>query len=166
MKKWHIYVVCYPLNTKVSRLATGSGHKNEADLSRSAAPPSWAVVGGLMEFSTGEIITAATGKLCCPMDRVYAILNFLTGDNLFTHQLPRAFRACQAHVQEQCSWTKELDESRCTSETWEAFLSDAEKKYGTKHNLFPLPSGLWTAKDPIQEAEEMIGPERVIVVHA
>lgn len=58
-----------------------------------------------MKFTTGEVISAGTGRLCCQMDGVYRILNYLTGDNLYTHQLPRAFKACEAWVREHRSKT-------------------------------------------------------------
>ena len=44
------------------------------------------------EFPLGVVLSITTGKLLCPIGDVYDILNFLTGDNLFTHQLPRAMR--------------------------------------------------------------------------
>jgi hypothetical protein len=42
-------------------------------------------------FPIAVVLSATTGHLLCNMDDVYAILNHVTGDNLFTHQLPRAF---------------------------------------------------------------------------
>ena len=49
------------------------------------------------EFHLGDILSITTGRLVSPrhMDGIYDILNFLTGDNLFTHQLPRAAGECQ-----------------------------------------------------------------------
>ena len=35
------------------------------------------------------------------MDGIYDILNFLTGDNLYTHQLPRAMRECEPWLRAQ-----------------------------------------------------------------
>jgi len=112
-----------------------------------------------MKFTTGEIISAATGILCCPVERLYAIYNFMTGDNLFTHQLPRAFKVCQSHIQTQCPWVKELKSSECTEETWRDFIKDAEKIYGLEHELTKLPDGIWNVKDPIQEAVEIMGKD-------
>jgi hypothetical protein len=108
-----------------------------------------------MKFTTGEIISAGLGKLCCPMDRVYVVMNFLTSDNLFTHQLPRAFRACEAWVKQQHPWLLELNEAACTTETWRLWLAEAERKYGQEHELQPLPSGQWLHCDPIKEAVEL-----------
>lgn len=119
-----------------------------------------------MQFTTGEVISAGTGMLCCPIGDVYKILNFLTGDNLFTHQLPRAFKACHKHVQEQCPWVKELNKDDCTTETWQEWLADAVAKYGESHELQPLPSGTCNHIDPIKEAVDIMGADRVIIVKA
>src|SRR4051812_25242756 len=45
-------------------------------------------------FDLGTVLSVTTGRLVAPngMDDLYDILNFLTGDNLFTHVLPRANR--------------------------------------------------------------------------
>lgn len=120
-----------------------------------------------MKFTTAEIITAGTGKLCCQMEGVYKILNFLTGDNLYTHQLPRAFRACEAWVIEQHPWLKELDESKCNPETVWEWLADAEARFGKMHELQPLPQDRWLSKGPVAELLEMEVPrDRIITVEA
>jgi len=48
-------------------------------------------------FHLGDILTITTGRLVSPrhMEGVYDILNWMTGDNLFTHQLPRAIGECE-----------------------------------------------------------------------
>ena len=48
-------------------------------------------------FHLGDILSVTTSRLVSPrhIDGVYDILNWMTGDNLFTHQLPRASRECE-----------------------------------------------------------------------
>ena len=48
-------------------------------------------------FHISDILSVTTGYLVSNrhMDGVYDILNFLTKDELFTHQLPRASDECQ-----------------------------------------------------------------------
>ena len=117
-----------------------------------------------MKFTTGEIISAATGRLCCDIGRVYVILNFLTGDNLFTHQLPRARRACEAWVKKQCPWLDELNTEACNTENWKEWLAEAESKYGKEHDVEPLPIGEWERRNPLEELVNMVGKEKVIVI--
>ena len=117
-------------------------------------------------FTIGQVISAGTGRLCCDIGEVYDILNFLTGDNLFTHQLPRAFRACKDHIIEQLPWLKWVDDNKdaCTPETVLSFVEAAAKEYGAEHELAPLPASDWERRDPIAEACEMMGSaDRVIV---
>lgn len=47
-------------------------------------------------FHLGDVLTITTGRLVSPrhMEGVYDILNWMTGDNLMTHQLPRACDEC------------------------------------------------------------------------
>ncbi len=49
------------------------------------------------KFHIGDILSITTGRLVSNrhIDGVYDILNFMTGDNLFTHQLPRAAEECR-----------------------------------------------------------------------
>lgn len=47
-------------------------------------------------FHVSDLLSITTGRLVSTrhMDGVYEILNHITGDNLFTHQLPRAAKEC------------------------------------------------------------------------
>lgn len=48
-------------------------------------------------FHIGDILSITTDFLVSPrgMDGIYDILNFITNDNLFTHQLPRVAKECR-----------------------------------------------------------------------
>lgn len=119
---------------------------------------------GQMTFTAGEIISASLGNLCCPIERVYAIMNFLTDDNLYTHQLPRAFRACESWVKQQHPWVNQLDASQCNRDTWREWLSDAESRFGNEHKLKPLPKGVWRSVDPVREAIEIMEDKKRVIV--
>lgn len=116
-----------------------------------------------MKFTTGEVISAGTGMLCCPIGDVYKIFNFLTNDNLYTHQLPRAGRVCKEHIEGQCPWLKDLNKEDCTPDTWRDWLTDAIIKYGNSHELQPLPPDTWNHVNPIKEAVDMMGADKVMV---
>jgi hypothetical protein len=51
-------------------------------------------------FHLGDILTVTTDRLVSPrhMDGVYDLLNHMTGDSLFTHQLGRASDECKPHL--------------------------------------------------------------------
>ena len=135
------------------------------------------------QFHLGDVLSITTGRLVSQrhIDGVYDILNFMTGDNLFTHQLPRASDECKPYLVEQFPQlaTAELDSAI-------AELSDALKskngkakakkvvadwlvkqvaKYGETFAVKPVPTDAHEVKNPIAEAAEMMGgPEKVIVV--
>jgi len=48
-------------------------------------------------FHLGDVLSVTTGRLLSPkgIGGVYEILNFMTNDNLYTHQLPRAAEECK-----------------------------------------------------------------------
>lgn len=41
-------------------------------------------------FPLSVILTVTTKRMLCSMDELFDVLNYLTGDNLFRHVLPRA----------------------------------------------------------------------------
>ena len=55
------------------------------------------------QFHLGDVLSITPGRLVSPrhMEGVYEILNFMTVDNLFTHQLPRACDECGPYLVEQ-----------------------------------------------------------------
>lgn len=140
------------------------------------------------EFHLGDVLSITTGRLVSPrhMDGVYEILNFMTGEDLFTHQLPRASDECKPFLIEQFPQlaTPEMDfavaelvemlktpsgkaESNKLILGWLSKLTSG--KYGVrceeKYNVKPLPKNAHEVKDPIAEAVEMMGdPNKVIVV--
>jgi hypothetical protein len=45
-------------------------------------------------FPLGVVLSVTTGITLAPIDEIHELLDFMTGDSLFTHQLPRASREC------------------------------------------------------------------------
>ena len=135
-----------------------------------------------MKFHLGDILSITTGRLVSNrhMDGVYDILNFMTGDNLFTHQLPRASLECASFLKGQFPQldtpemdiaVSELSEMLETpsgraepAELVAGWLAGQVAKYGEWFEVSPLPPGQHEVRNPIIEAEEMMGPEKVISV--
>lgn len=119
-------------------------------------------------FHLGDVISAAFGVLVSPrhMAGMYDTLNFLTGDNLFTHQLPRASRVVQPYVLEQHPQLKPLlrDVKDCTTANWRRWLKTQVERYGETLELQPLPKGAWLRVDPLEELNVMVGKDRVIPI--
>ena len=127
-----------------------------------------------MKFTFQELASAGTGYLWPTgiegdngIGGAYKVLNHMTGDNLFTHQLPRAFRACEAAIAEQHSFIKSmkftLDE--LSSENRIAYMQKMAADWialnGDEYELIPLTE--FEHKDPLQELSEMVPSDRIII---
>lgn len=121
-----------------------------------------------MKITTGQLLSLGTGKLCCDISLVYEALNFLTGDNIYTHVIPRAMRTCEPWVRKQHAWLATVDESKCNTETVWTWLAEIEATHGKTHEIEALPEGIWQAKDPVAELMEYmeVPRDRIITVAA
>ena len=117
------------------------------------------------DFHIGDVLSAATGRLVSPdhIGGVYNILNWMTGENLMTHQLPRASRECEPTLR---AWYSEL----CSVEfppisSWDdcdAFLQTLYPKFGTHVPVPKLADIEHTVIDPIAELK-MLRPDAQII---
>ena len=75
-------------------------------------------------FHISDVLSVATGRLVSSrhMDGIYEILNFLTGDSLFTHQLPRAMNECKSWL--RSTFPMLMDDSESMPER----LSDLDRR--------------------------------------
>ncbi len=117
-------------------------------------------------FPIAKILNFADGRLLTSIDDVYEFANFMTGDNLFTHQLPRAFRAIEPVLKKQLSflaspefatdqqWLTDAlargSDARTTINLW---LVNMSAKYGAEHLVSPLAE--WMQQDPVSELVQM-----------
>lgn len=123
-------------------------------------------------LTLAQALSITTGYLLVPMEEVYEVLNFLTRDNLFTHQLPRAaksagpwllemFPARLVHATGEAHEAAKADDWK---ETCLAWVRGATLKYGDAFDVAPLPEDRWIFREPLSELAEMVGPERIVVV--
>jgi hypothetical protein len=118
-------------------------------------------------FPIGDILTVVTGRMVSPggMGAVYGILNYLTGDNLYTHQLPRALDECRPWL---LRWHPDLaaaDASGVDATNLDGWLDEQVARFGAERDLEPIPADDHERIGPIEEAIRMVGPDRVIVVN-
>lgn len=119
-------------------------------------------------LTTGQIITLGDGRLACDISAVYEALNGLLDDDLMTHQLPRAGRFVEPHVQAACPWVTDLppldlgevEDKRAAVLAWVDRIS---AEHGPLHTV-PDLSGQWVHFNPVDEAVAMFGKDRVIAV--
>lgn len=136
------------------------------------------------QFDLATVLSVTTGRLLCDMDNVYAILNHITGDNLFTHALPRASRFASplilakypeldaAGSPEQLAKLDELlADARAHKEPpmvacsmWVSWLKEPGTLGLKSEYQIENHASAWLQIDPISEPVSMVGKEKVIVV--
>jgi hypothetical protein len=113
-------------------------------------------------FATADVLSVGTSFLFGKIGGVYKILNFLTGQDLYTHQLPRAVRETQDGLLAQVPWLKSpqfltsLDSFAALPEderraTFSSFVGMISGRFGARHFLRPC-SARCRRIDPITEA--------------
>ncbi len=138
-------------------------------------------------FHISDVLSATTGRLVSTrhMDGIYDILNFLTGDSLFTHQLPHASIECEPWLRTQFprlfpedpemgklldSFGASLEEAKDKAEIESLclqFIQDSMRISGLPEMLpvYEMGADMHTRIDPVEELKAMVGDERVIVVN-
>lgn len=118
-------------------------------------------------FHLGDILSVATGCLVSPrhIDGVYDLCNFMTGDNLFTHQLPRAANECGPEIFRQHPDLKNITVPSFDgeAEVW-AWLAAVTAEYGEHRDIAPLAEGDHTRINPLDELALMRPGVDVIAV--
>jgi hypothetical protein len=118
----------------------------------------------LQTFTIGEILSITTGCLIAidaghdhPISGVYTILNYMTEDDLYTHQLPRAAAQCRPYLYEQFPWAEiGSDKVHGHPGGWEQFLIDMTAKHGKHHAVRRMHREDQTHIHPLAEAAQML----------
>jgi hypothetical protein len=114
------------------------------------------------------ILTVTTGRLVSRrhVDGIYDILNFMTGDNLFTHQLPRGMDECAPSLRVQFPdlAAVEVPEGVNSEETVYAWLDGQVAIHGETREVVPLRAEEHTYIDPITEIRKMAPHAEVIAI--
>jgi hypothetical protein len=98
------------------------------------------------------------------IDGVYEILNFMTRDNLFTHQLPRASDECRPALLAQHPQLVNVDATGVNKENWRKWLDEQITRFGESLQVTALEAGAHDRRNPLDELVDMVGPDRVLPV--
>lgn len=135
----------------------------------------------VLTVSTGRLLTVPKGPDNNGIGDLYEILNWITTDNLFTHQLPRAERAARPWLLKCFPELAPVSDSLHSLDRWLAsdqagtpqeairmWLTEVKAMFPDlkdNYEIAPMPDG-WTLMDPMIEAEAMIGdPSKIISVN-
>lgn len=117
-------------------------------------------MGELKEFPISAVLSVTTGRLMGDIGEVYEILGWMSGEKLFTHQLPRVSREAApvilaAHPQLHAAVS---EAEQVTTENWQTWLSAWTDRFGA---ALPVPRlGLHEHRrvGPLAELAEMMSP--------
>lgn len=120
------------------------------------------------EFATADVLGTLTGVLLRDggIGGIYEVLNWMTGENLFTHQLPRVGReavpvllARHPHLQSAIDEAEQVngDNYMTWKETW-------ENRYGPVIAVPKFTAATHEHIDPMSELVEKVHPDKIIVV--
>lgn len=119
-------------------------------------------------FHLGDILSITTGRLVSPrhIEAVYDLLNFMTGDNLFTHQLPRAMGECAEPLLRQHPDLAAVQppEDFDGDEHVFAWLAEQVSIYGEHRDVEPLAPDDHTRIDPFSEIRRINPDAQIIAV--
>lgn len=136
-------------------------------------------------FPLAQILSITTGRLMCDMGGVYEILNHITGDNLYTHVLPRAARFARPFIAEafpelEAAWTAQnaarfqelldcvphhADQTPQTAiSTWILWMMEPGQCGLKPEYEIQSHESAWLSLDPVSELEGMVVKERVMAV--
>ena len=117
-------------------------------------------------FPTLDVLGATSGFLLADMGGIYQVLNFMTGQDLFTHQLPRAMESArEAYIYFNPAMIPFFAEiKKMAPEQIVAARDFWLMKYGPTLDVPLIAPDKYEAKDPISELIDMRGDASVEIV--
>jgi hypothetical protein len=117
-------------------------------------------------FPTVDVLSTVTGRLIGKIDGVYEVLNWMTGESVFTHQLPRISREAQpVMIGTHPALQQAIDEAeQVTPENWETWRDLWLERYGPTMAVPKMNHHEHERIDPMSEAAQHFRPEQIIAV--
>ncbi|MEW9093923.1 MAG: hypothetical protein AB2417_02475 [Clostridiaceae bacterium] len=86
----------------------------------------------VLKFHISDILSITSTKMVSVngIDGIYSILDYMTGDSLYTHQLPETIRACRPRLLEQFPQLSVVNCDEVNSDNLNEFIKDMEDRYG------------------------------------
>lgn len=117
-------------------------------------------------FDLGDVLTVTTGRLVSRrgVEAIYDVLNHMTGDNLMTHQLPRACGECAPEILRQHPDLADVDlpEHFYGKADVFAWLDRQVARFGPTRDVTPLPAEDHARIDPLAELA-MMRPDMPVI---
>ena len=107
-------------------------------------------------FHLGAVLSATTGKLLCPIDDIYRIAQHLSGEFVWTHQLPRVLAESRPHLLAQFPALEAVTGEEVTPNNFMLWLHERVKEHGEWLDVAPMPEHAHESIDPISELVEKV----------
>lgn len=118
------------------------------------------------KFRTADVLSTITDRLMGDIRGVYEVLNYMTGESVYTHQLARIIREATPSVLKlHPELAKAIEESeQVTTENWRQWLSVWVERYGGLISVPKMTADEHERIDPISELAEKSPPDKIIVI--
>ena len=118
------------------------------------------------EFATVDVLSTITGRLMGDIGGVYEVLNWMTGESVFTHQLPRIGReATPVVVAAHPLLQQAVDEAeQVNQENYKEWRQTWEDRYGPTIAVPKFGADTHESIDPMSELAEKVHPDKIITI--
>lgn len=118
------------------------------------------------EFPTLDVLSTITGRLMAGIGGVYEVLNWMTGESVYTHQIPRIGReatpvliAAHPLLADAVAEADQVDPSNYRE--WCATWLD---RYGPVISVPKFNADDHESIDPLSELVEHVHPDKIVVI--
>ena len=117
-------------------------------------------------FPTEAVISTASGFLLCDIGEVYKVSEYMAGEPVWTHQLPRVGREIAGVIRARHpELAATLDEcQQITPENYAEMRDRFIARHGPTIEVSPMTTDQHESRAPISELAEIVPPDRIIPV--
>lgn len=118
------------------------------------------------DFPTTDVLSTITGRLMGDIGGVYEVLNWMTGESIYTHQIPRIGREATPVVVGAHPYLAQAvaESKQVTRENYLEWRDLWLKRYGTTIAVPRFDADAHEGIDPLSELAEKFHPSQIIVV--
>lgn len=108
-------------------------------------------------FPTAAVLSTITGRLLCDIGGIYEVLNWMTGESVYTHQLPRIGREAEPVILAAHPQLRDAigEAEHVTPENWQEWRDRWLLRYGPEIAVPKMTAAEHKAIDPISELQAM-----------
>lgn len=120
------------------------------------------------DFHLGDVLSITTGVLVSQrgMGGVYDILNWMSGDNLFTHQLPRVAREASSVLLRAHPDLATVEKPTLKPDEVAPWLAEQVAQFGETVAVPKMTVDEHESIDPMSELAERVHPDKIIKIKA